>query len=1179
MASKVKIFVSYSHKDTEYIGPEGLLGFLKGLERDGDVELWVDEKLSGGDEWDDVLKSGIRDCDIGLVFVSQAFLDSHYCMDVEISGFLDRCRSEGMKIFPILLSPCEWELHPWLSHYQALPSGGETIEEHYTEKGRKKRLYLKIRKELRALIEKVREERLAKKSNPTETAEVNAERRNVTLLQMSLTVDKLKYDMDDEDVLEFLHEAAPLVKERYISEVELLEGFVVNMSGTGHLSVCFGYPNASELDSVKAIRAALSISQAVEELNDKLEQEWDARLTVKAGAHTGLMIGRTGADAQQELEHGPTSVIATTLMRASPGDLTYISESTHKLVRGFFDMEVVPEAIHNDSGELIKGWSVKEDRGLVSRFEANVFSGLTPIIGRDEEIKLIMERWQHAEVGQGQFVTVSAEAGVGKSRLLQEIKTLISKRDSQIFSCQFSPFHKNSSLFGLIRAFEPWLSITEHDSDEEKLGMIEETIKGLDWGNDEIIALIAGAFLIQDSRYPMPDISPQQIKQRTFEALFSLLVEASADTPLLIVLEDLHWMDPSTMEWLELAFNEIPATNILIFCTTRPEFHLPVDWNVASYYFPVRLNRLSKPQIAEMILELTAGRALPLELFNAICKKTEGYPLFIEDLTAMVMESGMVEDRDGILVMTRPLESLTIPGTLQESLMARLNNLDGGRLIAQIGAVIGREFSLKLISAIAPLENDKLKAVLDKLVGAGIVYKRGLISRVMYIFKHALIQDALYESLLKRKRKQYHLKIADAIEAEFPNIANSQPELLAIHYSKSGNYEKAVDYGIAACEKSARESANLETSNLVLSTLKDLERLPETPERNKKEKQIHLLHGPALLAVKGWSSPEIGNAYTKAKELSKTEDNLSELVKITRGLWGYYMVSAQLKASLDIGAELLGLGEEHQDEDITIEAHTTLCDSYVWAGNPEMALSHAEEGLSLYNLEKHHMEHSLAYGEDPSVIMLCYGSVTSFLLGDLEKSEDIVKHSKEQLNNYSHLFSKGFLMNGLAWHYMHRLMPEETLLWGEKLKKLSLEEEFPPWLALAKTHVGWATAILHDLEAGVKELLEGMNEWNSAGLVVTTGLGYAMVADAYLHANDYDNCLKYAQMGIDHMEGCEEKHYLSEVYRYKANAMAGSGSDHADVQACFERSIEVAKQQKAASLVERTERDLSVFLY
>ena len=1175
--SFVKVFVSYSHKDSEHIGPDGILGFLKGLEREGDIELWVDEKLSGGEEWDDVLKAEIQECDIALIFISQAFLDSPYCMDIELSTFIDRCRTDGMKIFPIMLSPCEFQRHPWLSDYQFLPTNGETIEEHYMELGKRKRLFLKIRKELRALIEKVRAERLMAVAQPNDQPEVNAERRNVTLLHLGLSVDTQKYEMDREDQMEFLYEAAPKIKETFISEIELLGGYIISMSTSGSVSACFGYPKAAELDSVRAVRAGLAILKAAEKINDDLEREWQARFLIRAGVHSGLIIGRTGSDTQHELEQGLTSTIANAVMKASPGNTLSVSETTYRLVKGFFEVEATTTIQSPDNLEKIGCWTVLEDRGVHSKFAANAIEGLNPIIGRDQEISLIMERWKSAVQGKGQLVLINAEAGIGKSRLAEEIKNLIGAEGGQLLSCQFSLFFKNSPFFGIIKGVEEWLGMTEVESDAAKLELLERAVEPFDWADETIVALIANLLLLKDIKYELPKLSPKQLKEKSFEAMLALIAEVAAEKPLLLTLEDLHWMDPTTMEWLDFIYEHIPMTNLLVIGTSRPEFHQPSHWNAASYFLPIKLDQLNKLQIADMIASITGNKSLPIEVFNLICRKTEGFPLFVEDLTTMVLESGILEVRDGVFIMTKPLMSLKIPETLQESLMARINDLEGGRLIAQIGAVIGREFSFELLKAIAPLSEEKLKEVLNRLIGVGVVYKRGLLSRVTYIFKHALIQDALYDSLLKRKRKEYHRKIANTIESAFPKIVDAHPELLAIHYSYAADYEKSVTYGYLACQQSAKENAHLETSNLATKTLSDLLKLPESKERNRKEKEIHLLHGPALLAVKGWSSPEIGYAYQRAKELSKAEDNLAELVKIMRGLWGYYMVSAQLKASVDIALELQELGKEEQNEDILLEAHATLCDSYFWQGKPALALEEAEKGLAIYDLAKHHLPHSNAYGEDPSSVMLCYAGISAYLVGEEEKAAQIIEHVKDELEQYTHLFSRGFLINGLAWYYMHQLDATNTLKWANQLKKLSIEEEFPPWLALAKTQAGWATAVVADVNAGTIDLLEGMAEWGANGQMVTTGLNYALLTDAFYQAEDYECARTYAQLGLEHIASCEEKHYLSELLRYKALVLAQDEDQAEEAKSLFLQSIQVAEEQNASVLIRRSKESYQAF--
>jgi tetratricopeptide (TPR) repeat protein len=502
--------------------------------------------------------------------------------------------------------------------------------------------------------------------------------------------------------------------------------------------------------------------------------------------------------------------------------------------------------------------------------------------------------------------------------------------------------------------------------------------------------------------------------------------------------------------------------------------------------------------------------------------------------------------------------------------MARLSKLEGGRVIAQIGAVLGREFSFDLIKEVAPLDDGTLKDVLDRLVNSGLLYKRGFLSKSNYIFKHALIQDALYESLLKKERKRYHKKVASVLAEKFPNIIHSQPELLAHHYKEGEEYENAVTYWIVACEKAAKESANAEVISLAGNALNALVKLPECSARNNMERKILLLQGPALLAVKGWSSPEIGNAYKRAKELYKKEEDVEQdLFLINRGLWGYFMVSAQLADSVRISNELMVLAEQEDSDEMRLEAHATYCDSYFWLGNPSLALEHAEKGLALYNLDAHHLLHSLKYGEDPSVVMLCYSLLSLWLLGYEDKAEERGAYIKDHLNKYNHKFSKGFLYNALAWYHMLKEEPEEAIKWGVLLKDLSLQQDFTQWLAVATIQVGWAKAITDNSAAGIKEMLEGLELWTSTGGVVSLGFSIAMLVDACMKTERFSEALVYVNKGLHFFSTNEQKYYQSEIFRQKAEILSMTVPYNDEVEELYGQSLLLARTQKAVALEQK----------
>lgn len=1173
----VKVFVSYSHQDTEHVCKEGLLGFLYGLQ-DDTVSFWVDDQLAAGDKWDDTIRDELQRCDIALILVSQAFLDSQYCIDIEISSFLDRCRNDGLKIFPVVLSACEWDQHPWLSDYQMLPGGNETIEEDYIDPGKRKRLFLTIRKNLRAMIEQVKEN---KSQNIVQAPQPqsHAERRTVTLVDYSLSVDLKRYGFDAEDQLEFLYEAAPKFKESCFGKIEMLGGYFVDMDNSGNATICFGYPLARENDSLNAVRAALSILQLIEVLNQELEKEWNARLSIQIGVHTGLVIGKTGADTQQQLSRGNTANIAAQIKSTATLDSVAISEHTYRLVNDFFDTDFVKTLA---GSEPIDVWEITADKGLNSRFEASIAAGLTALVGRQQEFSIIIERWQQARKGKGHLILVSSEAGLGKSRLIHEVKSTVTAEiqsniqankiaeNPAILICQCSQFHQNSALYPIIKTLNQWLKIDDCNNDDEKLEAIITATQFLGDGAEEIIVLVAEFLTVSyEGNFAVPEYTPQQLKDHMFDAVLALLIERCNLNPVLLIVEDLHWMDASSLEWVDRLLEEIPSSQLLCLCSARPEFTIPEHWHSVSHYVPIKLYQLSKTQVQEMVTELAHGKPFPTEIFNDIYNKTDGSPLFVEELTEMVLESGLLEEQNGVLVTTRKYESLAIPDTLQEVLMARLSRLEGGKLIAQIGAVIGREFPYALIKAIAPIDEATLKEALGRLIDAGLLNKRGLLSRASYIFKHALIQDTLYDSLLRRERKRYHQNIGSTIEDKFSKEFLSQPEVLAHHFTEAGDTKKALKYGIDACELSFKELANNEAianSNKVLAIL---EKLPVDQSLNEKELRVLKVLGPALLAVKGWSSPEIGKMYLRSRELCQEGGNINEIFQATRGLWGFYMVSSQLKKSLDICQELLLTAEVANNNSFFIEAYTTFCDSYFWKGNTIEAQHNAELGLALYDFDTHHESHSSAYGEDPSSIMLCYSCISLWLLGKTDESEEVVTYIIENYKRYSN-FSRGFLVNGLAWYFVHRQNIEEALKYGEELKSFCIEKDVPAWLPIANTQVGWANAAKGDIDGGAADILLGMGQWKAGGSVVTIGLSYSMLVDGYLRAERYDDAIHYIEEGLEHIESAEEKHYYSELLRQKAEVLVHTNGDAAEIENLYEQSLKFTCEKQLKALEKRT---------
>lgn len=1175
---EVRIFVSYSHRDRRYLGREELLGFLRGVNLEGDVEVkfWVDEHLAGGDRWDDEIKSQIEKAHIALIFVSQAFLDSQYCVDVEVSSFLDRRAKQGLQIFPVLLSACEWDRHPWLSDYQMLPGGDETIEEHYTEPGTQKRLYLRIRKDLRQLIQQVVHNQAPKEAAEGPRDEALAERRRITLLQAVLAVDKTGVRVDPEEEIELLYEAAAPFRERFAAQMQSLGGQVLDTSSSGGILACFGYPQAHEDESARAVRAGLALIESVRSLSSEFEAQFGVPLGVKVGVQTGLAITTAGATAKEQLQHGEGTSVAVLLASRAPLNSVVVGQSTYRLVERYFRARLIVDGEMDAAGRPLKGWQIESDLGVRTRFDAVRLAGLAPMIGRESELRLATDAWHSARRGQGRVVVITAEPGLGKSRLLEEIRTRVAAEPSRRIDCQCSAFHQNSALYPIAQSIAAALCLEPGMDAGQKLDRLARAAAdaGLD---EEGVLVLADLLSLSPAAGAERELSARQHKDRLFEAAITFLLRHGPDQPVLLVVEDLHWMDPSTEELLGHIVDELPELRMLLVCTARPEYHPPTSWAERDYFVPVRLGQLSLPQVTQMVYAIAGGKPVPPEVVHAIYRKTDGYPLFVEDLTRMVMESGALEEREGVYVLTTELQALAIPDTLQETLMARLHRIEGARLVAQLGAVIGREFSHGMISAIAPLDDAALKEALGKLATAGILHRRGLLSRATYHFKHALVQDALYESLLKRERKNYHRLIADLLEERFPEKRKSEPELLAHHHFEAGSCGTAIGYWLTAGEAAISQSANVEALHYAQQALQALGGVSDPGERNRLELAVQTMQGPALLALRGWAAPEVGAAFERAKVLAEEAGGTEQIFRATRGLWGFYMVNSRLRDSLRIAEQLVGMAEEHQSLEYSLEGWATHCDSWFWMGNAAQAAVYADKVLANYNLAEHHTLHAHKYGEDPSSVCLCYGALSHYLTGDSAGAAAIAERASRQVDDYQHPFSRGFVLNGIAWYHIHTGNVAAALEAGTRLRDLAAEHDLPPWRALARTHVGWASAAQGNTDAGVAEILGGMNELRAASVIVATGLNYALVTDALFRAHRYDDALRYVNEGIEHLGRVEECHYASELHRMRGEILALQGAAEDEVMKELRLAADIAREQGSPVLEQRVEETLQKY--
>jgi tetratricopeptide (TPR) repeat protein len=1162
--ASVRIFVSYSHKDPSYLADDSLLGFLRGIASESGVEFWTDERIATGSHWDEEIRKQIERCDIALVLVSQAFLDSAYCTRIEIGSFLDACRKRGLLIFPVVLSPCEWERHEWLATRQFLPGGGETIEEHYRDPGLRKRLFLRIRTELRNAIEGVRRSRAALEAAPAPTPARYAEKRQVTLLCCDLLpCEPDGSPLDPGEAREVLHELAPEFDRACRVLFAKHQGHVVG-TGTGGTLVCFGYPDVAEDDSRRAVRAGLELVARVEALSGKFQAALGVALATRAAIHTGsVVIAQEHANAG--LSSGETPRAAMVLQQDTAPGTVVISSSTLRLVEPFFEIEKIG-CLRGHNGEApLEYGRVVSDKGFQTRFEAASSRTLTPMVGRKKEIDFLLEQWHKAQSGAGGVVTLRAEAGIGKSRLLAHVRDRIREGPNVWMEWRCSSYHRDSAWHPLVEAVKDALGIAHDASDEEKIARIASVCRKFGAAGERLTPILAPLFA---ASVKAPASSSQEQKQLTLEACAAFVELFTVRKPSVLVVEDLHWADPTTRELIDLLIAEGPALKLLLLLSFRPEFAPPAQWTAHSHVSHLALSKLDRGEVGEMVLHLTGGKALPAAVSDEIYAKTDGYPLFVEDLTRMVIESDLVRERNGRYELVGPFQSLSIPATLYETIMARLARLATAKPIAQLGATIGREFVYEMLRAVAPVDDESLTLELDRLVAAGLLYRRGLLSKAKYIFKHVLVQEALHASLLKRQRKQYHKLVAEVLEEKFPEAARSDPGLVARHFAEAEIADKAASYSVAAARRALATSGNAEALVHAANALTMLERCPRDDERFRTELAVRCLQGSALAATRGWSSKELGDCYNRARELCERFPGSPHLPQVLRGQCMIHNSSARFVEACAFGEELLRIGRAQGDRILQLQALGSLCSAYFWRGRHRESVRYGMEGLQHYDPAENHLEHVVQFGEDPGASLYAFTAASLAVLGCEAQARALNERAAMALESFTQVYSRGALLSGILLAHLQMRDAERVLELSEELLALANEHRYGAWVDVAILTRAWARTALGNADEGVAQIASGCHRRMTDGHL-RSSVYPALLAEAHLSLGEFDQAAEWLRIGFADAGERTEGFALSELWRLRGELLAHT--DDTDAEACFLRSLEITREQEALAFELRTE--------
>jgi predicted ATPase len=787
-------------------------------------------------------------------------------------------------------------------------------------------------------------------------------------------------------------------------------------------------------------------------------------------------------------------------------------------------------------------------------------------IGRASEVELLRERWARVKAGMGQVVLLSGEAGIGKSRLVQGLQEQVAtESQAWLTPCQCVPYYQNTALYPMIDWLERVvLHFEREESPAQKLRKLEGYLGQYGLPRAEAVPLLAALLSLPlPAAYAPLAVSPEQQKQQTLHALLTILLRSAAQQPVLFVMEDLHWVDPSTLELLSLLVDQGPTARILALWTCRPDFRPP--WTGRSHLTQVTLSRLPRRQAAEMTSRVAHGKVLPAEVVEQIVTKTDGVPLFVEELTKMVLESGLLQEQEERYALTGPLPPLAIPTTLHDSLMARLDRLATVKAMAQLGATLGREFSYALLQVVVPWDEGTLRRGLQQLVEAEFLYQQGLPPEATYTFKHALIQDVAYQSLLRSTRQQYHQRIAQVLEAQFPETIATQPELVAQHYTAAGCAAQAVVYWQRAGQQASDRSAHLEAVSHLTTGIALLTTLPQTSERTQHALALQTLLGAALQIAKGFAAPEVEHAYTQAYALCQQVGETPELVPVLHGLWRFYLVRPQLHTAREIGDTLLRLAQRTNDPALAVIAHYALGVTWFGLGALPATRQHLEAGIARYTPDQRRVP-AFRIGQDPGVACRTHAALTLWLLGYPEQALTRLYEGLALAHELLHPFSLTYTRCWAAWVYQFRRDVQAVHEHAEAAVALATEQGFPLWEAWGTSLRGWALAMQGQGAAGMAQVRQGITAFRVTGTALFVSHFCTVLADVAAHLGHTADGLQALAEAHTLVEQHEDRWCEAEIARLRGVLLLQQpGTPQAAAEACFQQGLDIARRQQAKS--------------
>ncbi len=916
--------------------------------------------------------------------------------------------------------------------------------------------------------------------------------------------------------------------------------------------VYFGFPVAHEDDARRALRAGLGILSTQDAGTDSSMVSGGVAVAV----HTGLVVVQADAgEGEAATIVGPIADTARRLHDVAEPGMLLASDTSWQRAKGYFEAEKHPTAQPLDG--IKAAYRVEAPTGVRNRLGLSAWQDLTPLAGRDNELTSLQKSWQKSEQGMGQVVLVSGEPGIGKSRLIEAIKQAVSAdSDATLMAGYCSAYRINSSLFPFVSLLTQTIPGLEADlPDDRRLQVLKGFLDESGDYDEEDFCLLSNLLgLAVDNVSILERMSPPMRMQRTVSALLSLLLTHAGDRPLLLVVEDLHWADPSSLALLGLVVDHAATSRLMAVLSFRPEFSPP--WAGRSHVHQLQLGRLDQTDARALLDGIPGADSLSDEVLEAVVRKTDGVPLFVEEVVKIVLEK---RSETGGEIGPEAVD--VIPDTLQESLLARLDQLGEAKGVAQLGAMLGREFSYRILNAVAGLEEEKLQGLLSDLLQAELLFQKGVPPRSLYLFKHALIQDAAYHSLLRKDRVSNHLRIGKLLEERFPDVTKSQPDTMARHFAAGGEPAKAGQYYLEAASFAVQKSAAEEAADYVSQGLEQLKKLPEGQERDSLELSLRMVQGPAYMATVGFADPRTREIYERARVLSAVLGDAPSLIPILFGLWIHHGARGELTRNRELAQEILGIATAAKDADLLLEGNLVVGCSSFHMGELATCRQHFEQVLDDYRADDH-QHHAYVFGQDPLAAGGAYLSSALWCHGEAAHAFTVAEKAIEQARVMEHPYSLALALIFVARVHQMNGDPEAVAKLAGEALLVSQEFGFPTWQGFGLVLKGWADASAGDVEGGLAAIEQGLDLCRLIQLGVSRAYFLAMGAEVKNRAGDADGALAWLdeaqQEFATHGTQLEEP----EIYRVRARIEHGRGN-LAEARQWIDKAVEVAHELRA----------------